>query len=110
MRALFFVCSLYLGACSFCAVATVRRGALSSLATFTAVFIFAAFRSLLPRTFFRFPFSHFSRIVSRVHAGTFAVRLSKRFQGSFQTVVKRFKLVICFVLTFAPFVPFHALE
>ena len=49
-----------------CAVATVRRGALLFLATLAAVFIFAAFRSLLPRTFcpLRFsiicaaPFSH----------------------------------------------------
>ena len=96
-------------ACSFlCALATLRRGALLSFAAFAAVFIFAAFRSLLPRTFSRFPFSRFSRIVSRVHATTFAVRLPKRFQGSFYAVLKRFKRVNCVVRTFAPFALFSA--
>ena len=60
--------------------------------------------------FGRFPFSRFSRIVSRVHAITFAVRLPKRFQGSFQTVLSRFKRLKFSACTFIPFAPFHALE
>ena len=79
-----------------CALATLSRGALLFLATFAAVFIFAAFRSLLPRTFFRFPFSRFSRIVSRVHAVTFAVPLQPNTCNvHFIRFLSGFKRVIC---------------
>ena len=106
MRALFFVYSLYLGACSFlCALATLRRGALLSFAAFAAVFfdqkiIFAfavpfarSLRSLrsrfaaVPLPFW--PFLAFMRTFCRsFHC--------KRLQRSFYAVFKRFLSVYLF--------------
>lgn len=62
----------------------------------------------LPRTFCRVPFFRFSRIVSRVHAVTFAVRLPKRLQRSLHTVLSRFKRSKFSACTFVHFAPFQA--
>ena len=125
---------VYLCACSFCAHATFGRGALSSLATFAAVFIFAAVSiTFCPVPFarfasrFRFSSAHFPhscnlhscvslpRTFLPFHAfGRLCVPLPfcrsfhcKRLQRSFQTVLSRFKRLKFSACTFIPFAPFE---
>lgn len=111
-----FYCVYAIFVCAYivCIHATFGRGAFLSFAYLGTVLLpfcpLQPFRSLLPRTFFRFPFSRFSRIVSRVHAVTFAVRLcSNTFNVHFIRFLAVFKRVICVAYTFAPFALFRAL-
>ena len=69
-------------------LAVARFFACNHCGRFIAVLSFAPVSITFAAYLFPFSFSRFSRIVSRVHAVTFAVRLSKRFQGSFQTVFR----------------------
>ena len=95
-----------------CALATLRRGAFSSLAAFAAVFHLCGVSITLPRTFcpLRFPVTF---AVPFSHALPFCVPFAVPFIANVCNVhsmrfLGRFKRVICFVRTFAPFALFRA--